>query len=109
MLFCERNEFGHIGFNCLNPALHGGDGIALAPKADPASHHGAELAESHIGGSASVHASQVTAKHENLVGLKFRYPFRRIIRTRYSVVRSHIKYEGTNKIVKFALKITHFL
>ena len=61
MLFCKRNEFGHIGFDCFNAALHGGDGIALAPKADPASHHGAELAECHIGGSASVHACQIAA------------------------------------------------
>lgn len=38
-----------------------------------------------------------TAKHENLVGLEFRYPLRSIIRTAYSVVRSHIKYEDTNK------------
>ena len=89
VLLRECDEIVHVGLDGFHAALHGGDGVALAAKTDSAAHLGAELPEGDIGGSTAMHASQVAAKYEDLIGLQLRDKVRREIRTLDSVVRSH--------------------
>ena len=89
VLLRERDEIVHERLDGFHAALHCGDGVALAAKTDSAAHLGAELPEGDIGGSSAMHAGQVAAKYEDLIGLQFRDKVRREIRTLDSVVRSH--------------------
>ena len=58
------------------------------------------MPEGIISSSTTVHTLQVAAENKHLIGLQFRYLFRRKIRSIDSIVRSHIKYEFTKKYRK---------
>ena len=81
----EFDKLVDVRLDGLHPALHGGDGIALALKAYSLTHHGAEPLNGDTGGTASMHASKVAAEDEHFVRLQFRDPVRREGRTRNSI------------------------
>ena len=106
MLLRKCDERSNVRLDGLHTTLHSGDSVALATKTNAATHYGSELFPSSKRRTASVHSFQVAAKNEHLIGLQFRYLFRRKIRSIDSIVRSHIKYEVTKKYRKSRGKST---
>ena len=66
VLLGKSDKIFHVRLDGFHAALHRRDGITLSPKADTASHHGAELLEGHIGRSAAMHSGKVATKHKDL-------------------------------------------
>lgn len=66
----EGDELVNVGLDGVGASVHGGDGVALALKADALSPHGTELLVGNTGGTAAVLAREVAAKDEDLVLLQ---------------------------------------
>ena len=99
MFLGEGNEIINVRFDCFHSTLHGGNCVALATQTYTATHHGTEMPEGIISGSATVHTLQIAAKHKNLVRLQLADIVRGIGRTLDSIVFSgffHIREDTKN-------------
>ena len=74
----KLNELVHIGFDGLHPALHGGNGVALSLQSNTLAPYCSKATVGQTGSSATMCASKVAAKDENLAGLQIRYSLRGI-------------------------------
>lgn len=63
----EGDEIVNVWLDGLNATLHGGNGVALATKANSATHHRSEPLEGHISSSAAMHAFEVAAEDEDFI------------------------------------------
>ena len=61
------DESVHVWTNGFYAALHRRDGITLALQAYTLAHDGTEMQAGNAGSSTTMHASQIAAKHKNLV------------------------------------------
>ncbi len=67
MLMGKDNEFLHVWTNGFHAALHCRDGVTLALQAYTLAHDGTEMQAGNAGSTTTMHASQIAAKHKNLV------------------------------------------
>ena len=66
----KGDELVNVRLDGIGTSMHGGDGIALALKADALSPYGTEMLVGDAGSTAAVLAGEVAAKNENLVLLQ---------------------------------------
>ena len=67
MLMGKDNEFLHVWTDGFHAALHRRDGVTLALQAYTLAHDGTEMQAGYTGSTTTMHASQIAAKHKNLV------------------------------------------
>ena len=61
------DESIHVWTDGFHAALHRRDGITLTLQANALAHDGTEMQAGYTGCTATMHASQIAAKHKNLV------------------------------------------
>ena len=99
MSLCKRNKLINIGGDGLHPTLHRRDAVALPLKAHSLPPNGAKLAISQEGCAATMCASQIAAKYENLIFTEFgdtvwcksfQQPVRRLTGTDYQHITANL-------------------
>ena len=101
----EGYELRHVRLNSFHPALHSGDGVALALQANTLAHDSSELPIRYPRRPTAVGAMKITAEAENFIVLKFRNKVRREVGTLYSVVCSHCDCKcTTNNVIAVLIR-----
>ena len=75
VLFGKADERIHIGFDGINAALHGGNGVCPAMQPDAFAPYGTKPIVSQPRSTATMCASQIAAKYEYLAFLQFQNPY----------------------------------
>ncbi|CDA65089.1 unknown [Segatella copri CAG:164] len=67
MMLGIGDEIIHVWTDGFYAALHRWDGVTLALQTNTLAHDGTEMQAGNAGSSTTMHASQIAAKHKNLV------------------------------------------
>ncbi len=70
MMLGKINEMLHVWTDGFHAALHRRDGVTLTLQANALAHDGTEMQSGNAGSATTMHASQIAAKHKNLVLLQ---------------------------------------